>query len=223
MAYRVVNTIKSKRIWVSVIVIVVLAIVGLLFIRESSSSNGEEGEEETTSVSNEEGKEETTSVSYEEGEEETTSVNNEEGEEDTTSVSNEEGELTFFEVVKKANHYPSDKPMVEESLISGNISFLPFNGEGEEIDYELTESDAQDLVALLKETKLTKSNERRGGSDLYTISLTNTNYTMSYQLDLFIILEKKEDKVFIGSTSFKRIYETTDSGFYDKLVELLKK
>jgi hypothetical protein len=63
------------------------------------------------------------------------------------------------------------------------------------------------------------------GYPTYMVVLNNENYTMSYDLEIFFMMQKDDEtnEVLISADFADGIYVTDDLSIYDKVIELIEK
>ena len=132
-------------------------------------------------------------------------------------------ENTLIDVAKNSSFFEEDKPFVFESLISGRISLKSENSQFA----KLSESSAKELANVLNTSTVKESNKslKSKGYPTYMIVLNNENYTMSYDLEIFFMMQKDEEtnEVLINADFADGIYVTDDLSIYDKVIELIEK
>lgn len=134
-------------------------------------------------------------------------------------------ETTLMEVADNSTHFEEVKPFLVESIVSG---FMTFREKDVDERVELSKSEAQEMINLLATTKVRKTNKILKNEDihgLYTLSLDNNGYTMSYDVEVFLMFQKNNDsnEVLIITDFSDSVYRTEDLSIYNKLVEIMEK
>lgn len=134
-------------------------------------------------------------------------------------------ETTLMEVADNSTHFEEVKPFLAESIVSG---FMTFREKDVDERVELSKSEAQEMINLLATTKVRKTNKILKNEDihgLYTLSLDNNGYTMSYDVEVFLMFQKNNgsNEVLIITDFSDSVYRTEDLSIYNKFVEIMEK
>ncbi len=129
-------------------------------------------------------------------------------------------DTTLIEVAENSTYFEEGKPFLVESITSGTIAYRYRKEDG---GRRLSESEVKELIDILATTKVKKTSKSMADRRYYYVTLDNTNYTMSYDLRIFFMLQINEDtsEVIISADFSDSNYVTHDLRFYNKLVELI--